>query len=82
MKASVVAKAPKSLELYWQEGLRWDAIVHVKYFTPDSNWIWWVTEFDSKDAFIGLVDGFEKGVGCFSLSRVEGVNEGSDTPGP
>ena len=41
--------------------------------TPDSNWTWYVTEFDGKDTFFGLVDGFEKELGYFSLSELESV---------
>ena len=30
-----------------------DAIAQVKFFTPDSNWTWYATEFDGKDTFFG-----------------------------
>ena len=64
----------KSLpRLYAQEDLGTDAIVHAKYFTPDSNWTWYVTEFDGDDTMFGLVDGFEKEFGYFSLSELESV---------
>ena len=56
--------------LYEQDGLGDDAIVHVKFFTPDSNWTWYATEFDGKDTFFGLVDGFEMELGYFSLSEL------------
>jgi len=46
--------------LHSQESLGKEAIVHVKLFTPDSSWTWYVTEFDGKDTFFGLVDGHEK----------------------
>ena len=57
--------------LYEQDGLGDDAIVHVKFFTPDSNWTWYATEFDGKDTFFGLVDGFEMELGYFSLSELQ-----------
>ena len=57
--------------LYSQEGSK--AIVHVKYFTPDSSWTWYVTEFDGEDTFFGLVDGLEKELGYFSLSELQSV---------
>ena len=57
--------------LYAQENLGADAIAYVKYFTPDSNWTWYATEFDSKDTFFGLVDGFEKELGYFSLLELK-----------
>ena len=63
-------KLPK---LYEQDGKGYDAIAYVKFFTPDSNWTWYVTEFDGKDTFFGLVDGFEKELGYFLLSELESV---------
>ena len=59
--------------LYQQEKLGGDAVVHAKYFTPDSNWTWYATEFDGRDTFFGLVDGFEKEFGYFSLSEMQSV---------
>ena len=56
--------------LYSQDGKRGEAVAYVKFFTPDSNWTWWATEFDGKDTFFGLVDGFEKELGYFSLSEL------------
>ena len=63
-------KLPK---LYEQDGKGYDAIAYVKFFTPDSNWTWYVTEFDGKDTFFGLVDGFEKELGYFSLKELQSV---------
>ena len=57
--------------LYSQEQLGGKAVVHVKFFTPDSNWTWLATEFDGEDTFFGLVDGFEKELGYFSLAELE-----------
>ena len=57
--------------LYDQEKLGPDAIAHIKYFTPDSSWTWYATEFDGKDTFFGLVDGFEKELGYFSLLELK-----------
>lgn len=60
-------------ELYAQEDKGDDAIVHVKFFTPDANWTWYVTEFDGDDTFFGLVDGQDKELGYFSLSELLAV---------
>lgn len=57
--------------LYEQEKLGHDAIVYVKYFSPYSNWIWYVTEFDGYDEFFGFVRGFEDELGYFTLSEFE-----------
>ncbi|MCK4578705.1 MAG: DUF2958 domain-containing protein [Candidatus Marinimicrobia bacterium] len=59
--------------LYEQEKLGAEAIAYVKYFTPDSSWTWYATEFDGKDTFFGLVDGFEKELGYFSLLELTTV---------
>ena len=47
------------------------AIALVKYFTPDSSWTWYASEFDGEDLFFGLVDGFETELGYFSLSELK-----------
>ena len=50
-----------------------DPLIICKFFTPDSSWTWYVIEFDGKDTFFGLVDGFEKELGYFSLSKLESI---------
>ena len=47
-----------------------DPTAVVKFLTPDSNWTWFATEFDGEDRFFGLVDGFDKELGYFSLSEL------------
>ena len=59
--------------LYTQEEKGRKAIAFVKYFTPDSNWTWYGTEFDGEDTFFGLVDGHVKELGYFSLAELEEV---------
>jgi hypothetical protein len=48
-----------------------DQIVFAKFFTPWSNWSWYVIEFDGIDTFYGYTVGFEKEFGYFSLSELE-----------
>jgi hypothetical protein len=55
------------------EALGMDAPIIVKFFTPTSSWTWYATEFDGADTFFGLVVGFEKELGYFSLSELESV---------
>jgi len=57
-------------KLYANDGLGLDALARVKFFTPDSNWTWYASEFDGKDIFFGLVIGFETELGYFSLSEL------------
>ena len=59
--------------LYSQEDKGADAIAVVNFFTPDSSWSWYATEFDGTDRFFGLVDGQYKELGYFSLSEMKGV---------
>ncbi len=58
--------------LYSQEKLGGKAIVHVKFFTPDSSWTFWATEFDPEQGlFFGLVEGHERELGYFSLAEIQ-----------
>jgi len=57
-------KLPK---LYACEEVK-DPMVWCKFFIPDSNWTWYVVEFDGQDTFNGLVDGFERELGYFLVS--------------
>jgi len=54
-----------------QDGKGGKAVAHVKFFTPDSSWTWYATEFDGQDMFFGLVEGQEKELGYFSLSELQ-----------
>jgi hypothetical protein len=59
-------------KIYSQDGKGDEAIVHVKFFTPDSNWTWYATEYDPQNRmFFGFVIGFEKEWGYFSLDELE-----------
>jgi hypothetical protein len=53
-----------------------DVVCVVKYFNPTGSWTWYATEFDGKDTFFGLVDGFELEWGDFSLSELQSVRGG------
>jgi len=50
-----------------------DTTVLVKFFTPDSSWTWYATEFDGEDTFFGLVDGQEQELGYFSLRELKSI---------
>lgn len=50
-----------------------DALALVKFFTPDSSWTWYASEFDGVDTFYGLVDGLVVEFGSFSLRELESV---------
>lgn len=61
--------------LYAQDGNR-NPTVHAKFFTPDSNWTWFITEGGAEDddyIFFGYVIGFEEEWGYSALSDLESV---------
>ena len=65
----ILEKIPK---LYSQEKEK-DPMVYAKFFNPSGSWTWYATEFDGIDTFFGLVVGFEKELGYFSLKELENV---------
>ena len=62
----VLDKLPKLGETESQK----NPLAIVKFFFPDFDWQWYVVEFDGKDLFYGLVAGFEKELGYFTLSEL------------
>lgn len=62
--------------LYSQDGNS-NPTVHAKFFTPDSNWTWFVTEGTAEEddfIFFGYVIGFEEEWGYFALSELESAH--------
>lgn len=46
--------------------------VQVKLFTPDSNWTWYILEYDPQQKLLfGFVDGHTQELGYFSLTEIE-----------
>ena len=62
----ILEQLPKLGETADQE----NPLVIVKFFYPDFSWTWYAFEFDGKDIFYGLVDGFEIEFGTFSLKEL------------
>jgi hypothetical protein len=62
-----IIKQLPSVRSQEEKGL--DALAVVKFFTPDSSWTWYASEFDG-EMFYGLVVGFEPELGYFSLSEL------------
>lgn len=60
-------------ELYSQEDKGLDAEAVVKYFSPDSGWYWYASEYDGEDIFFGLVVGHEIELGYFAMSELRQV---------
>jgi DUF2958 family protein len=69
MPADLAATIPA---LYATDGQGDAAIAHVKLFTPDSSWTWFVCEYDPSERLcFGLVIGLETEMGYFSLDELE-----------
>jgi len=62
-------------DLYETEGIL-DPICHVKLFTPDANWTWFIIEFSKEDAktCFGYVQGMESELGYFTLDELESIH--------
>ena len=71
LPADIRQKLP---DLYCGEEYGLEIKALVKFFTPDSNWTWYASEFDGEDIFFGLVSGFEVELGYFSLSELDAVS--------
>src|SRR5712692_2156256 len=59
--------------LYAQENNK-DPTVHIKFFTPDSSWTWFVTEGSQEEddfIFFGYVIGHEEEWGYISLNELQ-----------
>ncbi len=65
------ASRKKLPPLYSGEEKGMEALAQVKFFTPDSNWTWYASEFDGEDTFFGLVSGFDVELGYFSLKELQ-----------
>lgn len=58
-----------------------DKVVHVKYFSPVNGWTWYGVEYDPEEKlFFGLVEGYEREWGYFSLEEFEEMNRQSLFP--
>jgi len=63
-------------DLYTTEDVK-NPICHIRLFTPDSNWTWYIIEFSKEDqnTCFGYVIGHEVELGYFSLSEIEEVRD-------
>jgi hypothetical protein len=74
MKLLTQAILKKIPPLRAQEKAGDEAIIYAKFFCPWSNWTWFATEFDPNERlFFGMVHGFEKELGYFSLDELESI---------
>lgn len=57
-----------------------DIPIVCKWFTPDGEWTWYVTEYDGNDTCFGMVHGLENELGYFSVREIESVRGGLGLP--
>ena len=63
----------KTPNLYETENTK-DPICHIKLFTPDANWTWYITEISKSDfTCFGLVSGHSLELGYFNLDELESI---------
>lgn|SRR3990167_8512043 len=61
-------------EIGSQEGMLENTVLYAKFFTPWTNWTWYVAEYSLGDRiFYGYVDGHEGEWGYFSLDELEEI---------
>lgn len=75
MTKVIINALPK---LYTTDGVKLeDKVIICKFFTPWSNWTWFVFEGEKQEdgdyLFFGMVHGFERELGYFSLSQLQSV---------
>ena len=60
--------------LYDTEDVK-DPICHIKLFTPDSSWTWYIIECsqEDKNQCFGFVIGHESELGYFNLNEIENL---------
>ena len=55
-----------------------DKMVYAKFFTPWTNWTWYVCEYNQEDKiFFGFVEGYESEWGYFGLEELEEIKHNS-----
>ena len=72
---AILDKMPKLYETEEIETCEKDIIV--KFFTPWSNWTWYIVEGEERDGdflMFGLVDGNEKEWGYVSMNELKSIN--------
>ncbi len=48
-----------------------DPVAQAKFFTPWTDWTWYVLEYDGEDTCFGFVVGLEAEYGYFTISELE-----------
>lgn len=67
-------KIQERAEAQYKMGSSMKQMVVAKFFTPTSNWTWYLMNKDPKDGYCwGIVDGFEVEMGSFDINELQSV---------
>lgn len=73
LTAEIIKKLPKLRSMDGKDPK--DVPIILKFFSPYSNWTWYITEGEQREdgdwEFFGLVRGFETELGYFCLSELD-----------
>ena len=68
----ILKKLPKLYSQPAHDDLSQEMIFYVKLFTPDSNWTWFIAEYDPETEIAwGLVKGQEQEFGSFDMKEIK-----------
>lgn len=70
----LLEKLPKLYSQSAHENPEEEMVFYVKLFTPDSNWTWFIAEYDPKTEIAwGYVKGLEKEFGPFDMKEIKSI---------
>ena len=68
----ILKKLPKLYSQPAHDDLSQEMVFYVKLFTPDSNWTWYIAEYDPETEIAwGLVKGNEQEFGSFDMKEIK-----------
>ena len=68
----ILKKLPALYSQEAHENPETEMVFYVKLFTPDSNWTWFIAEYDPETEIAwGLVKGHEQEFGSFSMKEIK-----------
>ena len=68
----ILKKLPKLYSQPAHDDFSQEMIFYVKLFTPDSNWTWFIAEYDPETEIAwGLVKGHEQEFGSFDMKEIK-----------
>ncbi len=68
----ILKKLPKLYSQPAHDDLSQEMVFYVKLFTPDSNWTWFIAEYDPETEIAwGLVKGHEQEFGSFDMKEIK-----------